>query len=206
MRARTGTKQKAGRKIDLYREHAADYKTGKGPALVKMERAAYLMIDGQGEPGGEGFRAQVSALYSVAYTIKTAKKSAARDYKVCNLEGLWEYGTSRAQMRWRLLIRTPEFVTKRDLAQAKIALQAKGKGDLVDKVMLETITEGLCVQALHVGPYATEPETVARMASFAEEKGYRFGGLHHEIYLSDPQRSAAERLRTILRYPLKRAA
>jgi len=105
---------------------------------------------------------------------------------------------------WRLLIRTPDFIGKRELEAARRQLAEKGKGPLVNEVELTTLNENQCVQMLHTGPYDREPETILQMEAFAAEQGYRFDGLHHEIYLSDPRRVAPERLRTILRIPVRR--
>jgi hypothetical protein len=130
------------------------------------------------------------------------RKSAGRgDFKVCALEGLyWDIDNADETMNWKLLIRVPEFITERDLADAVAALKKKGKGTEVDHLQIETLDERRCVQMLHVGPYTEEPATVARMEAFAKENSCALGGRHHEIYLSDPRRVPPERLRTILRY------
>ena len=106
------------------------------------------------------------------------------------------------QWRWRLLIRTPEFVAAKELAAAAAKLIAKGKPAEVNQVKLETIDEGRCVQMLHIGPYDREGDTVAGMGAFAGEHGLKFAGPHHEIYISDPRRVAPEKLKTILRLPV----
>ncbi len=199
-------------KLDLHRAHKGEYAAPKTPALVAVGPGTYLAIEGRGEPGGAEFTAKVAALYGTAFTIKMASKFAGRDYKVCHLEGLWWrpdgggglFDGPREQLCWRLLIRTPDFICPADLATATQALLAKGKGAEVTEVSLAPLNEGLCVQVLHMGPYATEPETIARMRQFAAEAGVSFAGVHHEIYLSDPRRVAPERLRTILRVPVRR--
>jgi hypothetical protein len=109
----------------------------------------------------------------------------------------------KEQWRWNLLIRTPDFVTQNELDQAAETLLKRGKTASVREVKLETITEGRCVQMLHIGPYDREPETIALMKAHAEKEGFTFHGRHHEIYLSDPRRVAPERLKTILRIPIK---
>ena len=106
------------------------------------------------------------------------------------------------QWQWRLLIRTPEFVTAEELAKAVAVLREKGKGGPVQEVRLESLAEGLCVQMLHVGPYDREGETVEVMKAYAEQNSLKFHGRHHEIYLSDPRRVPPERLKTILRQPV----
>ena len=105
--------------------------------------------------------------------------------------------------RWKLLIRVPSFICDRMLKATAARLKAKGKPDPPVEVRLETLKEGRCVQVLHTGPYASEPATIARMKAFAEGKGLSFAGTHHEIYLSDPRRVAPEKLRTILRMPVR---
>lgn len=169
-----------------------------------MKPARYLAIEGQGKPGSELFQAQIGALYGAAYTIKMTRKSAGHgDYKVCALEGLYsDVDNENHTMKWKLLIRVPDFVTERDLSDAVAALKKKGKGAEADNVRIEVLKEGKCVQVLHVGPYDQEPATIERMEAFAKENGRTLRGPHHEIYLSDPRRVPPERLRTILRFPL----
>jgi hypothetical protein len=180
------------------------------PVVLRIAKAGYLEIAGRGAPGGEAFEQAVAALYSVAFTIKMAGKHAGRDYSVAKLEGLWwvDSGGSfltepKDRWSWRLLIPTPDFISKRELEAARKKLAEKGKHPLCQQVALTALDEGQCVQVLHTGPYGREPETILLMESFAAE-GYRFDGLHHEIYLSDPRRVPPEKLRTILRIPVSR--
>jgi len=198
-------------KLDLYQTNKAEYATPRKPVLLRIAKATYLGIAGRGTPGGEAFQQAMGALYSVAFTIKMASKLAGRDYGVSKPEGLWwvDSGGSfktepKDKWSWRLLIRTPDFIGKRELEAARRQLAEKGKGPLVNEVELTTLNENQCVQMLHTGPYDREPETILQMEAFAAEQGYRFDGLHHEIYLSDPRRVAPERLRTILRIPVRR--
>ncbi|MGE5647984.1 MAG: GyrI-like domain-containing protein [Acidobacteriota bacterium] len=197
-------------KVDLYKLHKADYAASKEPAFVEIKTAKYLTVEGRGEPGGEAFQSSVGALYQAAYTIKMTKKFAGRDYKVCTLEAQWWSddpekcfaALPKAEWRWKLMIRIPDFITAADLKAAVAKCIEKGKGGPVEKVRIESIKEGRCVQALHVGPYDQEGETAERMAAFATAKGLAPRGPHHEIYLSDPGRVAPERLKTILRQPV----
>jgi hypothetical protein len=190
-------------KVDLYAENKAEYATPKKPVLLDVSPAQYLSIEGTGDPGGEEFQAAIGALYNVAYTIKMASKLAGRDYGVCKLEGLYT-GIGPGNWRWRLMIRTPGFITAKELESAKAALKAKSKPSEVQQIKLEKLREGKCIQMLHVGPYDDEQRTIAQMTRFAEENGLKCNGAHHEIYLSDPRRVAPERLRTILRLPAQR--
>jgi hypothetical protein len=203
---------KATAKLDLYKLHKADYVAPKKPALVRLKPVIYLAIEGQGAPGGDKFTACIGALYGMAFTIKMTRKFAGlQDYVVCKLEGQWwadgaDSGftkTPKDQWRWKLLIRTPDFIKSKDLEQAATVLVKRGKGANVERVGLETLDEGQCVQMLHVGPYEKECETIALMEAFAEKQQLRFHGRHHEIYLSDPRRVPPERLKTILRHPVR---
>jgi hypothetical protein len=197
-------------KLDLYKIHKAEYVTPKEPVLIEVKPAKYLTILGKGAPGGEVFQSRLMALYSLAFTIKMARKFAGQDYRVCHLEGLWwSSGKKKCifdqppeSWEWKLIIRVPDFITERDLTDGVATLKARGKSAEAGLVRLETIQEGRSVQALHAGPYSEEPETLARMKALAKQKGLSFRGLHHEIYLSDPRRVPPQRLRTILRQPV----
>jgi len=201
----------AAKKLDLYKTFAADYATPRTPALVEPHAAQYLAVEGQGEPGGPTFTSRLGLLYNVAFTIKMAKKFAGIDYAVCKLEGLWwgraKEGTSfldepRSRWQWQLLIRTPDFIKASDRGAALTQLEKRGKDPGVADVELIRLDEGRSVQLLHVGPYDTEPESLERMQDFAKTLGLRPHRLHHEIYLSDPRRVPAARLKTILRMPV----
>ncbi len=197
-------------KLDLYKKHKAEYVAPKTPKLVAVKPASYLTITGKGEPGGEAFQTRLGGLYGAAYTLKFSSKALGSDYGVCKLEGLWwgrrKLGDFSKEPKnawnWKLIIRTPEFIKKKQLAEAVKTLTEKGKGPEVAAVELETLKEGRCVQMLHLGPYSEEARTMAAMAAFVEENGLKFNGIHHEIYLSDPRRVAPEKLRTILRMPV----
>jgi len=199
---------KTAEKLDLYKLHKDEYTTPKKPVLLQTKPAQYLGIKGQGAPGGERFTAGIGALYGVAFTIKMTRKFAGKgDYAVCKLEGQWFFDGDlteipKDQWKWKLMIRTPDFITEADRKQAVAMLLKKGKSRTVEDVKLETMDEGQCVQMLHVGPYEKECETISLMRGFAESKGFTFAGPHHEIYLSDPRRVPPERLKTILRVPV----
>ncbi len=196
-------------KLDMYREHPSEYVTPKEPVFVMVGPAKYLTILGHGAPGGKQFQSSIAALYAVAFTLKMTEKFAGHDYKVCHLEGQWwaadgsDFRSHKAaEWEWRLLIRVPDFITPSQLENAIATVIAKGKSPLASQIRLEELTEGRCVQMLHVGPYAEERSTVDVMQKKAQGSGMRFCGPHHEIYLSDPRRVPKERLKTILRYPV----
>ena len=197
-------------KLDLYKEHRAEYVTPTEPVFVVVEPANYLAITGHVAPASKHFQASISALYAVAYTLKMKEKFAGHDYKVCHLEGQWwfEDGTKSRMHKaehwqWKLLIRVPEFITQEQVAEAINSVMMKHKTSFARAVNLETITEGRCVQVLHIGAYRDEPATVEKMRKVAKSHGVGFHGPHHEIYLSDPRRVPEDRIRTILRYPVQ---
>ena len=200
-------------KIDLYKLNESEYAAKPEPALVKVGKGKYLAIEGEGAPGSESFVASIGALYGVAFTIKMTRKFAGKqDYAVCKLEGQWWCANvenfaavPKESWRWKLLIRTPDFITQKDVDSAVAVLLKRGKGKEVERVRLESLTEGKRVQMLHIGPYDKEGETICLMKSFAASKGYSFHGQHHEIYISDPRRVAPQKLKTILRMPVAAA-
>ena len=198
-------------KIDLYKLHKTDYSAPKKPVILTIKKASYLAIAGQGSPDGPLFGDSIGALYGAAFTIKMTRKFAGeQDYSVCKLEAQWWADESdgnfsqapKEQWRWKLLIRTPDFVRPTELRKAVNVLLKREKPPLVKEVVLEAFTEGRCVQMLHVGPYEREHETIERMRSHAKENRLQFAGRHHEIYLSDPRRVPPDRLKTILRQPV----
>ncbi len=204
----------ATEKVDLFKKHHAEYVAPSKPQLITVGPARYLAVTGRGRPGGEEFQAKLGALFGVAFTIKMTRKFAGKgDYVVGKLEGQYwpdpgvpdPFDPPLDEMNWRLMIRTPAVVGASDVKDAVAKLTAKGKGDRADEVAVYDVTQGVCVQMLHVGPYDREIESIKRMLAFAEPQGYTYGGPHHEIYLSDPRRVPPERLRTILRLPLSKA-
>ncbi len=203
---------KTSEKVDLWTEHKAEYVAPKKPVLVQTQRARYLAIHGRGAPGGPEFEQCAGALYAMAYTLKMTRKFAGQqDYSIGKLEMLYWMGgegecasaAPKEEWRWQMLIRTPEFVEEAERQRAVEVLLKKGKPVEVKEVLFESLHEGQCIQMLHVGPYERVPETVEIMRVFAEGKGLTFGGPHHEIYLSDPRRVAPDKLKTILRHPVK---
>ncbi len=206
----------SGGKIDVFKRHKDEYKAGKKPAVVQTTRGMYLAVNGRGAPGSDSFLAAITALYGMAYTVKMGRKSDGKgDYTISKLEGIyWSADgavldpAEMATWHWRLLIRTPEEVdgfdlTAADLDLARTRLRAKKKDAGTDRVKLEYLEEGPCVQMLHVGSYESEPETLALMLAMCAEQGLTPHLQHHEIYLSDPRRVAPEKLKTILRMPVR---
>jgi hypothetical protein len=204
---------KSTEKIDVCRLYKDQYVTPRSPVLVTVDEATYLAVDGRGAPGGPEFTDKIGALYGAAFTVKMTRKFAGlQDYTIGKLEAQWwPDGTEgsfaqvpKEQWNWRLMIRTPPIVQQQELAAAVDKLLKKGKSPCVEQVRLGTVVEGQCVQMLHVGPYEQEDRSVAVMKACAEQQGLTLHGRHHEIYLSDPRRIPPERLRTILRIPVRK--
>jgi hypothetical protein len=204
-------------KLDLTKKYKSYFTAKTKPELVTIEQAHFISIQGKGDPNFPAFAERIEALYSTAYTIKFIYKAQNNDFTVSKLEGLWWYDENRfpgktiesatdiprAEWEYRLLIRMPEFVTKDTVDSAIATVQAKKGLQLVDEVTYLTMTEGRSVQMLHVGPFSKEPETLKQIAAFCDANKLTKNGLHHEIYLSDFRRTAPEKLKTILREPVK---
>ncbi|MPZ79274.1 MAG: hypothetical protein GEV28_02300 [Actinophytocola sp.] len=185
--------------------------------IVDVPGMQYLMIDGHGDPNtSPAFAQAVEALYPVAYTLKFAsKQDLGRDYVVPPLEGLWwakdmdTFTTERDKSRWdwTLMLMVPDWIDRPMFTAAIEHAGAKNRPECLDDVRLETLSEGRCVQTLHVGSFDDETDLLARLHDeFIPSQGLRIVGKHHEIYLNDFRRVAPEKQRTILRQPIARAA
>ena len=206
--------------FDFKKEYREFYMPGNQPEIVTVPRANYIAVRGSGDPNQEGgdYQRAVGVLYAVAYTIKMSYKGSRRiegffEYVVPPLEGFWwQEGTpgvdysDKSRFNWISVIRLPDFVKREDFDWAVKEASKKKKLDCSTAEFL-TVDEGLCVQIMHLGSYDDEPATVAALDAFLEENEYEndFSGdrLHHEIYLSDPRRSAPEKWRTVIRHPVK---
>lgn len=202
-------------KYDIKAAHKALYSPSPTDfSTVDVPRMQYLAVDGRGDPNSSAeYAAALEALYPVAYAVKFASKNAlGRDFVVGPLEGLWRAEDMTAFTRgdrnaweWTLLISQPDWITAEMIPDAVTAVTAKGKGgEAVERVRLLTLDEGRSVQILHIGPYAAEAPTLARLHDECmPANGLTFNGDHHEIYLSDVRRTAPEKLRTVLRQPVR---
>ncbi|UOO37213.1 GyrI-like domain-containing protein [Oscillospiraceae bacterium CM] len=208
-------------KIDYKKAFKELYQPRAKPSKILVPEMTFLMVDGKGDPNmpdGE-FAEAVSLLYALAYTIKMSKMGGRElkgyvDYVVPPLEGFWAYDDGglfrfggNAHFIWTAVIRQPDFVTSGVLEWAVSEVHKKKPGLDASKARLETFEEGLCVQCLHVGPYATEPETVEKMNVFMRENAlvpdFSAARRHHEIYLGDPRKSDPAKLKTVVRHPVK---
>jgi len=201
-------------KVDFKKTLKHLYNPPKKFVVVDVPEMQFLMVDGHGDPNtAQAYREAVEALYAVAYKIKfLSKKALEKDYTVPPLEGLWwaeemeSFITrDKSQWDWTMMIMTPEWIGQEIFADA-VAQARKAKNPAaLDKVRLERYHEGLSAQIMHVGSYDDEGPVLSRMhGEFMPENGYCENGKHHEIYLSDPRRVAPEKLKTVLRQPVKR--
>lgn len=208
-------------KFDFKKEYKELYQPKTKPSIVDVPEMLFIAVDGEGDPNtSPEYQRAVQTLYGLSYAIKMSPRNGYTiegffDYVVPPLEGLWWGGdidletmtiTDKSKFSWRMMIRQPEFVTEEVFAWAQETL-AKKKPELDPSIAkLWRFTEGFCVQVLHIGPYDEEPETVRRMDAWAEGQGYKNDisstRHHHEIYLSDPRRTAPEKLKTVLRHPI----
>lgn len=203
-------------KIDLKKQLDCYAATRSEFRILEVPPANYLMIDGEGDPNTPVFAEATESLYPLAYTIKFAsKRELGRDYVVPPLEGLWwaddmaAFTARRDKSRWSwtLLIMQPEWIEASLVEASRRTVEAKGAPTRLHDIRFATLDEGLCVQTLHVGSFDDEAPVLARLHDeFIPANGLRMTGRHHEVYLSDPRRTAPEKLRTILRQPVERVA
>ncbi len=208
--------------FDYKKEYKEFYLPKNKPQIVDVPKMNFIAVRGKGNPNEEEgeYKAAIGLLYGIAFTIKMSKKGKHRidgyfDYVVPPLEGFWwqedvcgvDY-SRKEDFCWTAVIRLPDFVTKEDFHWAVEEASGKKRQDF-SKVEFMTIREGLCVQCLHTGAYDDEPATVALMEQFLMENGYETDfspeRKHHEIYLSDARRVAPEKLKTVIRHPIKKA-
>ena len=206
--------------FDFKKEYKEFYLPPVTPTLVDVPPANYIAVSGTGNPNDEGseYKDSIGLLYGIAFTIKMSKKGGRQiegyfDYVVPPLEGLWwsENGevnyAHKEAFHFISMIRLPEFVTRADFDWAVAEATRKKKTDF-SKVEFFHYEEGRCVQCMHIGPFNSEPITIGKMKAFAEQQGLSIAiddvRRHHEIYLSDPRKTAADKLKTVIRYPVKK--
>lgn len=193
-----------------WRKHEkALYGAGKTPELLDVPAQKFIVISGRGDPNGEDFSARISALYPLAYALRSIFKARDEDYAVYPLEGLWrgslrDGAVVKSELEYELMIRQPDAATEAEFAEALDKTRRKKPSPLLDEVRFETMTDGRCVQMLHTGSYDGEPASFALMADFAVANGLeRAGERHREIYLNNAQRTEPDKLKTILRFSVR---
>ena len=207
--------------FDYKKEYKEFYMPEKKPAIIEVPAMNYVAVQGQGDPNEKegAYKQAIELLYGIAFTIKMSKKGDHQiegyfDYVVPPLEGFWwQDGVNgvdyahKENFHWISAIRLPDFVTKDDFDWAVAEAAQKKKTDY-SKVEFLTVEEGLCVQCMHIGSYDDEPATIEMMHAYIEEQGYMPDitdqRRHHEIYLSDARKVAPEKLKTVIRHPIRR--
>ncbi|MBA4393331.1 MAG: hypothetical protein C0407_07240 [Desulfobacca sp.] len=203
-------------KIDFKKEWKHLYSpSAREVVLVEVSAMNFVMGEGRGDPNtSPDFKGVVEALYSLSYTLKfMVKKDQGIDYTVLPLEGLWwaddmaafsPEDLDKSRWQWTVMIAQPDFIGQGLFVQAMEPVKKKKPLPFLSLLRWESLHEGLCAQILHVGPYAQEHPTIEKIHNFMKEEGYDFAGKHHEIYLSDPRKTAPEKLKTIIRQPIRK--
>lgn len=208
--------------FDFKKENKQLYSPKITPEIIEVPMMKFIMVAGKGDPNTSAeYTEALEILYGLSYAIKMSKKRASQpegyhDFVVPPLEGLWWFEEGefsgevigrKNEFQWISMIRQPDFVTQEVFEEACSILSAKKPELNMSRARLESHKEGLCAQVLHVGSYDKESETIGRLEEYIEENGYttEMSGLrqHHEIYLNDPRKTAPEKLRTIIRHPIK---
>ena len=207
--------------FDFKKEYKEFYMPPRKPSIVTVPKMNYIAVRGQGDPNQENseYKQSIGLLYGIAFTIKMSYKGDHQmdgyfEYVVPPLEGFWwQEGVAgvdysrKDDFNWISVIRLPDFVTKEEFDWAVKEATNKKKADF-SKVEFFTYDEGLCVQCMHIGPYDDEPATVEKMHEFMEDQGCELDisdeRMHHEIYLSDARKVAPEKLKTVIRHPIKK--
>jgi len=211
-------------KKDYKKEYKDLYMPKNTPSIIEVPKMIFIMVDGKGNPNtSKEYENAMNVLYGLSYTIKMSKMGNNSikgyfDYVVPPLEGFWdgEEGyfdglniVDKDKFIWTSFIRQPEFVTKEVYNWALEQLQKKKPELDYSKVRYEVLEEGKCVQIMHIGSYDTEKESIMKMNDFIKENGYindfSSGRRHHEIYLSDPRKTKVEKLKTVIRHPVKKS-
>ncbi|OCK61578.1 GyrI-like domain-containing protein [Bradyrhizobium sp. LMTR 3] len=178
---------------------------------IDVPPVSYLMVDGHGDPNtAPAYRLAVESLYATAFTIKFSCKANGNDFVVMPLEGLWSApdpesfsARRKDEWEWTMMIMVPDYVDDETFLAARVKAREK-LGALPESLRLESLEEGLCLQALHVGSYDDEGPLLARLhGEIMPSGGYDFAGRHHEVYLSDPRKTAPEKLKTVIRQPVR---
>lgn len=194
-------------KLNLLKSDPDYYRASKKPMQLNLKPLPYLTISGVSAPEEALFSESISTIYPLAFAIKFLCKANDQDFVMPKMEAFWWVEADlpfnqvpREQWHWKILIRMPDFVTKKLSNQARKDLMTKKNLPLLDQVTFETIHEKTVVQALHLGSYEAEATTLEKIYNYIEDNGLEINGYHREIYLTDPRRTPEERLRTLLRY------
>lgn len=210
-------------KLDYKKTYKELYQPKTKPSIIEVPEMIFIAIDGEGNPNScPEYKAAIEVLYGLSYAIKMSKMNGTQpagyfEYVVPPLEGLWQVDgvdfdgmnvTDKDKFKWISMIRQPEFVTEEVFEQAKLVFKKKKPALDLSKAMLMKMSEGLCVQIMHKGSYDDEPASIEQMKRFLDKNGYiedfSKGRFHHEIYLSDPRKCSTDKLKTVIRHPIKK--
>ena len=206
------------KKLDLVKEFKSYYSAKPKPEMFEVGPVRYLSILGKGDPSGQQFADKIKTLYSVVYPLKFTCKAMGQDFVVAKLEGLWWFNLEkyagigmvdapvkvpRQEWEYRLLIRIPDFISEELVNETRQKVKEKKPTLNVEEVQVHQTRDGIVVQMLHIGPFSNELETLKQMQYYMELHQLQYNGFHHEIYLSDFKKTAPEKLKTILREPVK---
>jgi len=200
-------------KVDLKKQLEEFYNaSSKEVKFADVPAMNFLMVDGKGNPNDSSeYKAAIEVLFNVSYALKfMVKKAKSIDYGVMPLEGLWwvddmtKFSAERKDdWKWKAMIMQPNFVNAEDVKAAIEQVKKKKNLPAITKIRFESFNEGKAAQIMHIGPYSAEGANIAKIRAFIQSNGYSLGGKHHEIYLNNPGKTAPEKLKTIMRQPMK---
>jgi len=204
-----------GTKVEYKKTYKNIYLPKTVPVIIDVPKMPFIMINGTGDPNGEEFAVAIEALYSLSYAVKMSYKSnevpqGYYEYTVFPLEGVWDLidkskpVQDKSNYKYTIMIRQPDFLTENLFAKFVEQTKKKKPNPYLEKAIFGELTDGLSCQIMHIGPFDNEPESFAKMEFFCEENGYiRTSKIHREIYLSDPRRTDVQKLKTVLRFPVR---
>jgi len=203
-------------KVDYKKDFKDLYLPKSSPCIIEVPEIRFAIIDGRGDPNGEEFSHATAALYSFSYAVRMSYKSKVipggfYDYTVFPLEGVWDLVdksksiADKSNFAYSIMIRQPDFLTNELFERFLTETKKKKPNAYLDKMKYDTITEGLCCQMLHLGSYDDEPASFEIMGKFCSDRGYERSSLtHREIYISDPRKTQADKLKAVLRFTVKK--
>ncbi len=203
------------RKVDYKKDFKQYYMPRTLPEIVEVPMMPFFMVSGSGDPNGEEFSSAVEALYSLSYAVRMSYKgddvpAGYYEYTVFPLEGVWDLldrskpATDKSNLKYTIMIRQPDFLTEEGSGRFLEQTKRKKPNPFLEKVRFEQMADGPSCQMMHIGSFDDEPESFARMEAFCSEQGYiRTSKIHREIYLSDPRKTEAAKLKTVLRFPVR---
>ncbi|WP_247741067.1 GyrI-like domain-containing protein [Cohnella sp. LGH] len=204
-------------KIDYKKDFKTLYMPKTAPEIVDVPSMPFFTLSGSGDPNREAFAEETAALYSLSYAVKMSYKSdnvpaGYYEYTVFPLEGVWDLldrskpATDKSNLKYKIMIRQPDFLTEPMFERFLEQTKKKKPNPFLGQVRFERISDGLSCQMMHLGSFDDEPQSFARMETFCEEQGFiRTSLLHREIYLSDPRRVEPAKMKTVLRFPVRKS-